>query len=474
MSVCFSSINLTLSQRQKLITDTTITPNGTKYDLNPKPVHLLKFQDELDTKNKESNDNSDNILLIPFSYAFQNKLASNNNIDHPRTSFDFIGKLNKKQLEVRKAIFELLNRTQSAVLAFATGFGKTYYAIYIASKLKYKTVILIVNRKKLMEQWKFSIRKTCPDARVQIIETKTKIDKNADFYIVNVTTIPKRSISDFKNIGFVISDEAHLLCSPEYSKVLFYFKPKYMVALSATIEKSNGLDKIVQLYFGSEIIERKLWYPCNVYYVNTGFKPKMEKSDRGTLDWNAVIKSQAECEYRNNMITKIAMYFKSKTFIILCKRKSQCEYLYKKLLEEINTDDNLNTKEKKIKCKEVEIYTGTKMDYDDKCRILIASIAKAGVGFDHPRADSLINASDVESQVLQYYGRIFRRDDVLPAVFDLVDDNFVMKKHWETRKEIYTGAGAVLKNFDVCFPEFYIYWKEMQRRQKPKIVFKEK
>ena len=98
---------------------------------------------------------------------------------------------------------------------------------------------------------------------------------------------------------------------------------------------------------------------------------------------------------------------------------------------------------------DVTTFKGNKQFYNCKSRILVATISKAGVGFDHPKMDSLILASDVEGYFIQYLGRVFRREDVFPLIFDLVDNFQALTRHYYTRKKIYEEHGGVIKKFNL-------------------------
>ena len=433
MSVLYDISNLSQNTKYKIINDLTIKQKETKFNKNPKPIYTFKFDDEINILQKNNNK-----LLIPFSYAYHNNII--NNKEYSKCDYKFIGKLNDKQLLVKKEIFDILNETRSIILSFHVGYGKTIYCIYLLSKLKYKSII-ILNRINLIQQWKSAIKKFCPSAKIQIIESKTQIDKECDIYLINIITVQKRNPNDFKDIGVIVSDESHLLCSDVYSKCLLYFQPKYSISLTATPYRDDGLHYILELYFGPNIISKELWYPCNIYYIKTGFKPLVEKTDRG-VNWGSVLKSQYECEFRNNLIIKIARYFKSRNFLILCKYKNQCKYIY----------DNLRIFEN------TELFIGDSDDFDTECRILISTFSKVGVGFDFPKLDGLIIASDVESQIIQYYGRVFRRDDKIPIIFDFIDNFGPLYKHWKTRQNIYNKSGGITRDFNKYFPEFYDYW----------------
>ena len=86
---------------------------------------------------------------------------------------------------------------------------------------------------------------------------------------------------------------------------------------------------------------------------------------------------------------------------------------------------------------------------------MIGTVSKVGVGFDHPRLDTLLLAADVEEYFIQYLGRVFRRQDTVPIIFDIVDKNPIIEKHYKTRKEVFIEHGGKIKNFNREYPEFF-------------------
>ena len=63
--------------------------------------------------------------------------------------------------------------------------------------------------------------------------------------------------------------------------------------------------------------------------------------------------------------------------------------------------------------------------------------------------DALILASDVEEYFMQYLGRVFRREDVHPIIFDLVDNFNSLKRHYYTRKHTYEKSGGKIYKFNI-------------------------
>jgi superfamily II DNA or RNA helicase len=92
----------------------------------------------------------------------------------------------------------------------------------------------------------------------------------------------------------------------------------------------------------------------------------------------------------------------------------------------------------------MNVYTfyGNDKIYENNARILLTTVSKCGVGFDDPRLNAMILAADVENYFIQYLGRVFRSEETRPIIYDIVDTNFVLEKHWKTRREIYKKYGG--------------------------------
>ncbi len=316
----------------------------------------------------------------------------------------------------------------------------TAYTNFLVSKLQYKTLV-VCHRINIIEQWGYAAQKFCPDATFQVLTSSNKKNPDADIYIINVSSICKRDINDFKDIGILVVDEADkTVCTDGGSKSLFLIRPKYCIALTATPHRTDRKSEILELHFGPEIIQRKLFRPFNAYFINTGYKIKAQMTKMGRLDWNHVLETQCQNDERNDLITDILRYFKNRKFLVLCKRKDQTDLLMQKLLA---YDED------------VDKYTGTQKICNYDCRILLTTYSKSGVGFDHPSLDALIIASDVEEGIEQYLGRVFRREDSQPMIFDLVDKLHTLFKHFVTRRLLYESKGADVKLLNECFPEFF-------------------
>jgi superfamily II DNA or RNA helicase len=240
--------------------------------------------------------------------------------------------------------------------------------------------------------------------------------------------------SFFSDIGTVIVDEAHLIMAETLSRCLQWVTPRYLIGLTATPYRPDGLNALLDLYFGKYKIIRTLWREHLAYKVSTGFKPTIELAQNGRVNWGIVLDSQANNIDRNELIIKLLKYHSTRNFLVLTKRVAQGEYLLKRLEEE---------------GEDVTSLLGSNQEYNLSSRILIGTSSKIGVGFDHAKLDALVLAGDVEQYFVQYLGRVFRTKEVKPIIFDLVDDYTILNKHFNTRRTIYQDHGGEVCNFDI-------------------------
>jgi len=404
--------------------DLCIHPEKNKYSqITPEPIYAYAFNDKY--------------VYIPFYYG--NSAAKR----RERKEFDeikvvFQGTPRPEQKEVQKEAIACLNKKGSVIISAYPAFGKTFLSLWVATKIKLKTMI-IIHRIVLIKQWVKSIEQFCPGSIVQVIEGKTEIDTKADFFVMNPANVSKHGFMPF--IGFLIVDEAHLIMAEKLSECMRYFSPRYLLGLSATPYRKDGLNALFDLYFGPERIYRELWRHHTVYTLNTNFIPEVKTNKQGRVDWGSLLESQGMNEKRNGMIVKIIKTFPKRVFLVLCKRVEQAKILIEKLRDE---------KE------DVTYLYGTRQDYEQTSRILVGTTGKVSVGFDHPKLDSMILATDIEGYFLQVLGRIFRNPHSRPMIFDIIDKNPLLFRHFITRKNTYLKHGGELKDFKTSFPDFPI------------------
>ena len=387
-------------------------------------------------------------IALPMAWALRHvqNASRRPRSEFTQVSYKYLATLRTAQTVIKKEALVNLNKRGTIVISAFPGFGKTVTSIALAKKTGMKTLVL-VNKVILLAQWIDSVEqftdlkrnkgvvKVTPPSKSQR-ESESKMEKwrikskNASFMVMNALTVGKLPCDFFKDVGCLIVDECHQIMSPCLSEALLYLSPRYVIALSATPYRSDGLDQLLGFYFSKEQLVRELKKKHTVYEIRTGFKPTVDLTEQGRLDWNGLLNSQSEDEDRNNMIVDAASNLsESRCILILTKRVDQAALLQSKL---------------KAKGVSVDGLYGTKKTFDPSATVLVGTSSKIGVGFDHKTLDCLILASDVESYFIQFLGRVFRREDVEPIILDFVDTNPVLRKHFRTRKAVYEKHGGVI------------------------------
>lgn len=145
------------------------------------------------------------------------------------------------------------SKSLSSIVQLPTGKGKSILGLYIASQLSCKTLI-VVHKDDLVTGWKKDIdlafdKKVCPG----LIKAKSRTVGHF-ITIATVQTLNRLSPEELEKLydtfGLVIQDEMHHCPASSYS-VVSKFSSRYRLGLTATPERTDGLDHIMNLYYGN-------------------------------------------------------------------------------------------------------------------------------------------------------------------------------------------------------------------------------
>ena len=430
MSVKIPLSKLSLNERQLIIKKLKVVKKENEFNKFAMAPTVYPYDIVCDDDQDEENGD----IYLPMYFGLTNivKTGRKNREDYSSITCKFKGELRKLQKEVKKEVVEQLNKYGTCILSLYTGAGKTITSINIACKIGLKCII-ISHRLILINQWKDALNAVVNCPRIQVLKSKEKLKPNIDFYIVNAINVPKWERGTFDDIGTVIVDEVHSISTECLSESFNYIQPRYFIGLSATPYRKDGLDMLLDFYFGKHKIYRKMYREHYAFKCMTNFEPEFSLAENGKINWNSLLEWQTGCIERNEFIIDIIKFFKDRNFLILSKRVKQVEYLVKRLEEEGESVTSL---------------VGVKKYFDYTSRVLVATVQKAGVGFDHKKLNSLILASDVEEYFIQYLGRVFRVEDSKPVIFDIVDNLRTLTKHYSTRKNVYREHGGLLYDFE--------------------------
>jgi len=362
---------------------------------------------------------------------------------------DFVGELKKstnQDIAVEKALYHLLTYG-GGILSLPTGFGKTCVSLYILSKLKLKTLI-IVHKEFLMNQWIERIKQFLPSATIGIIQ-QNKVDiigKDIVIGMLQSLAMKEYESNMFETFGFTIIDETHHISSKVFSKALFNVCTKHMLGLSATPIRKDGLTKVLNWFIGDIFYsvqrENQTSVDVNIHrfkckeYTKDPPLNKLGKISLATLINNLVVIEERNiliCKLLNNCVTK------GRKIILLSDRRNHCELLHEKIKEEMPDFTS-------------GLYMGgmkqDKLNESEKCDIILATFSLAHEGLDIPSLDTLILATP-KTDIVQSCGRILRETvgkKNNPLIIDIMDMYASLPAQANKRKKYYIESGFVIDN----------------------------
>ena len=307
-----------------------------------------------------------------------------------------------------------LRENGGGVLCLATGVGKTVIALQVACTLGLKTLI-VVHKQFLLDQWEDRIRHFVPKARVGRLQQNVEDTKCRDIIVGMLQSIAMRTYSTISNgsgIGLIIFDEVHVVPTPVFSRALMKLSAPYMLGLSATPERRDGLSRVIHWFIGPTFFEHYLAGKREVtvrvvkFYVGLKLPVKA-----GIVSIMAIPTILSRIERRNALLADIVCSLVSEEHkvMLLSDRRSHCAALMSQL-HSMSVSSALYIG----MMKKHELKESTKSD------VLIATFAMAKEGLDIPELDALVLASP-KSDVVQACGRILHGKRMPPIIVDIVD-----------------------------------------------------
>ena len=200
--------------------------------------------------------------------------------------------------------------TLGGLLELPCAWGKTSASLYICSQLKKKTLV-IVHKEFLMNQWIERIQQFIPDAKIGRIQGQIIDIDNKDIVLCMLQSLVLKEYpaSLFDCFGFTIIDEVHHISSETFSNALFKIVTKYMLGLSATMDRKDGTTKVFKMFLGAVVhkVERKGEHNVEIRAVT--YKTNDEDFNEVILDF----KGQPQI---SSMISKLCSYNRRTEFII--------------------------------------------------------------------------------------------------------------------------------------------------------------
>jgi len=393
---------------------------------------------------------STNKIYIPRHFGIEKYgSVSKINISKGETiNINFKGSLFDYQTNIVNKYIDHVSTSGGGLLDVEPGKGKTVMALNIISKLKKKTLV-VVHKSFLMNQWKERINQFLPNAKVGFIQGKTIDIEDKDIVIGMLQTLSTKEFSEdiINEFGLTVYDECHHLSAEVFSQVMIRINTNYILGLSGTMTRKDGLTKVFKWFIGpivhkeksenqEEVLIKALYFedPFNDEYntVETDFK--------GNPQYSKMISKICSNDNRTSMILNVIQYELKDNYeqqiMILAHNKSLIQELYDKI-QQFERSVGLyigGMKEEQLK------------DSENK-KIIIATYAMASEGLDIKTLTTLCMATP-KTDVCQSVVRILRSKHKQPLVIDIIDNQDIFQKQFKKRKTYYNKKKYKIQKYN--------------------------
>lgn len=354
-----------------------------------------------------------------FGAAGQNDCSLGESMQH-----SFSGSVSEIQAEALGAIRTReeagVEGARGGILVLPCGFGKTIAALkYICDRGR--RAIVLVCKSFLVEQWTRQINKFIPSATVGTIQRDVFISGDVTIAMVQSLCAREYDSTRMREFGTVVIDEAHHHAARYFSQALWCIPSTYVLALSATPERKDGLTQLLVWSMGpiNFRAERKNQEPVriNVVLYEQGVSSEMRTRD-GSVNMAGMTNRLCEDATRTQLLCKCiaGRYVEGRCNLVLSDRLAHLEAIRSLLLQRSDVDGA-----------DIGWYVGNtkkaaRAETEQFSRIILSTYSMAKEGLDIVRLDTLTMCTP-KSDIEQCVGRIQRpsADKKPPVVDDIVD-----------------------------------------------------
>ena len=324
------------------------------------------------------------------------------------------------------------------VLGDFTVTHNTSIGLYLCAQLKKKTIV-IVHKEFLMNQWIERIQQFMPTAKVGKIQGQIVDIEGKDVVLAMLQSLSMKDYpaSLFDCFGLTIIDEVHHISSEVFSCALFKLVTKYMLGLSATMNRKDGTTEVFKMFLGDvlfkmerskdeEVIVRGITYETNDDEYN-----KLELDFRGQTAASTMLSKICNYNRRSEFILRVLKDMlvenPKQQIMIIASYRNILEYFYQAI-----THHGICT---------VGYYVGgmkeAALKQSESKQVVLATYSMAAEGLDIKSLTTLMMITPMTS-IEQAVGRILReKHDFAPVVVDNIDTHDNFQRQWQKRKAFY-------------------------------------
>lgn len=321
-------------------------------------IFLKDVLNEFEALWKNSIDVDDKFLTSYSNFLnSQNKEFKSFNSNQIKTNF-----MQEKALEKLENLRK--KGENKALIIAATGTGKTYLSAFDVKNFKAKTILFLVHRENILIKAKESFENILPQINSFGLYTGNKKEQDKNYLFSTIQTMSSNFLEFSQDFfEYIIIDEAHHVASPSYKKILDYFKPKFLLGLTATSNRMDGnsiyevFDENIALDIRlNKALENNLIVPFHYYGINDIQSIDYENVDLTKIDLLAKLLSvNKRVDF---IIDKMNFYSNSgnkRKVLGFCVSKEHCNFMSEEFNKKginsitLTSEDSISKREDSIK-----------------------------------------------------------------------------------------------------------------------------
>ena len=327
----------------------------------------------------------------------------------------FHGELRPEQVSAAQALLA----HDTGVLAATTAFGKTVVAAWLIAQRGVSTLVL-VHRQQLLEQWieRLSTFLGLPAKAIgRIGGGRRRPSGQIDVALIQ-SLVSKAVVNDcVAGYGQLIVDECHHLPAHSFEQVARRTKARFVLGLSATVERKNGHHPIIFMQCGpvrhrvhakAQALARP--FEHRVLVQPTAFQPRGEADLDARVEFQALYRELVADEQRNRRICDdVAQCARDgRSPLVLTERSEHLDRLEQLLAAGV--PHLVVLRAGRGKKQQQALAQRLAAIPHEEARVLLATGRYIGEGFDDARLDTLMLTLPVSwrGTIAQYAGRLHR------------------------------------------------------------------
>jgi len=355
--------------------------------------------------------------VVKYDLFYRSQLEYNRKIKEKLNPAEFQEvKPNLMQREALENIKHLRKNGQKrALLISATGTGKTYLSAFDVQAFQPRKFLFIVHRQTIAKKAMETFQNLFSGISMGMYSGNQR-ELEADFIFSTVQTISKdEHLQQFAkdHFDYIVIDETHRAGANSYQKIMDYFTPDFLLGMSATPERTDGLDvfKLFEYNIAYEIrlhraLDEDMLSPFHYYGVT-------DLSINGEIIEDKSDFNLLTADERVNRIIETAKLYGcddgNVRGLIFCSRKEEARALSEEFNKRnfqtvaLTGDDNEEKRADAIRRLESD-QKAEKLDY-------IFTVDIFNEGIDIPRINQIIMLRPTQSAIIfvQQLGRGLRK-----------------------------------------------------------------